>query len=150
MTKVCMNWLKTSCFSLSVVLLSREDRRLIPSANTVALFVLLLRAVLAMIVLISGYSHKVRQDTLLGLLEREKQMAALPQRYRSRDQIRSQKQESQLRYPNTWFLRGQHTSVLSVQATPGSLLANALRKTLRGCKAPRLLPHQLQAVLLAK
>ena len=42
----------------------------------------------------SGYSHKVRQDTLLGLLEREKQMAALPQKYRSRDQIKNQKQES--------------------------------------------------------
>ena len=63
-------------------------------------------------------------------------MTALPQKYRDRDQIKNQKQESQLHYPNTWFLRGQHTSVLSVQATPGSLPANTLRKSLRGYKAP--------------
>ena len=56
--------------------------------------------------------------------------------YRSRDQIINQKRSKMGNYSNTWFLRGENTSVLNTMATPSGDLVRKLREGLRHHKAP--------------
>ena len=76
---------------------------------------------------VSGYSQKVRYDTIKGIIARYKQTeeeitAGTRQRYRSGDIIRQQKDSKLGQSTNTWFLRGGTTCTLTVQCTPGSKL----------------------------
>merc|ERR1711954_212975 len=56
--------------------------------------------------------------------------------YRSGEEIRREKYENKLAHKNTWFLRGSTTSTLMVQPTERSLLAQKLRRALKGVTAP--------------
>ena len=86
---------------------------------------------------VSGYNQEVRATILGGLLERSRQMEERPDyRNRSGKEIREAKGQQKLGLPNTWFLRGEITSTLKGQATPGGQLAERIRRVLKGAKAP--------------
>ena len=84
----------------------------------------------------AGYGPMIRQDILTGILKRDRELRETGQRYRSRAEILAAKEQSQLKHLNTWFLRGQTTSVLKVQATPGEALAKMVKEKLAGALAP--------------
>ena len=86
---------------------------------------------------VSGYNEAFRFHILKGCLEREKQMQreGLP-RYRNREQIDQQKQANKNRFINTWFLKGEHTSVLQVQASRGGRLAKKVKQVVGRQRAP--------------
>ena len=86
---------------------------------------------------VSGYNKEVRATILGGLLERSRQMEER-QGYRNRSgrEIKEAKGQQKLGLPNTWFLRGDVTSTLKVQATPGGQLAGRIREVLKGARAP--------------
>ena len=77
----------------------------------------------------AGYGPQLRQDILEGALKRDKELRDAPEgRYRDRDTIRRSKKQNDLKFPNTWFLRGGNTAVLKVQPTPGAVLAKEIRE----------------------
>ena len=85
----------------------------------------------------SGYGPRIRQDIILGVLSRDKELREWQQpRYRTKEQILKAKGENQHRFVNTWFLKGQYTSVLKVQATPGGSLLKETRDKVGELKAP--------------
>ena len=89
----------------------------------------------------SGYDHAYRLDVLQGLLEwrrtnEEDIQQGRKTRYRSGEQIREMKAEDRLGHSNTWFLRGEITSTLSVQATTGGELAANVQAKIRDMRAP--------------
>ena len=90
---------------------------------------------------LSGHQLKFRRELLNGILIRRKDMdreireKGVP-RYRNRAEIDLKKLSKKDNHLATWFLRGTNTSVLQVQATPGGALANIVKNTLRGYKAP--------------
>ena len=85
----------------------------------------------------AGYGPQLRQDTLEGALKRDKELREAPEgRYRDRDTIRRSKEENDLKFPNTWFLRGGNTAVLKVQPMPEAVLAKEIRKRIKNHKAP--------------
>ena len=57
-------------------------------------------------------------------------------RNRDKAAILQGKENSKLRFKNTWFLKGNYTSVLKVQATPNGVLAAAIRRKVGGMTAP--------------
>ena len=85
----------------------------------------------------SEYGPGVRQDILIGALKRDKELRA-PGVSRNRDKaaILQGKENSKLRFKNTWFLKGNYTSVLKVQATTNGVLAAAIRRKVGGLTAP--------------
>ena len=85
--------------------------------------------------LVSGYGPSIRKDILEGALQRDQELR-LGARYRSREQIRLAKQENLTRHVNTWFLKGEVTSTLSVQATVGGNLKRAVQEAVGGSRAP--------------
>ena len=90
---------------------------------------------------ISGYSLQVRHDIVRGVLERSKQMEELIRagskiRYRNFKEMETQKSSRYGKHKNTWFLRGEVTSILKVQVTPRGHLASITREILRGLRAP--------------
>ena len=56
--------------------------------------------------------------------------------YRNRKEITSEKLNKVGKYNDTWFLRGENTSVLKVQCTPHSLLAKNIQSHTRHFKNP--------------
>merc|ERR1711954_521603 len=84
----------------------------------------------------SGYGPTYREDILRGAIRRDLEFRNKPVRYRDGTTIRQHKKENDLKYLNTWFLRGTNTSVIKVQATPGGTLASRVRSRLRGQLAP--------------
>ena len=81
----------------------------------------------------SVYDQRYRHDILGGII----QLGALMQenngpRYRSREEIERDKEQRTGRFKNTWFLRGDATTTLGVQATAGGNLAAEMRKALGG------------------
>ena len=85
----------------------------------------------------SGYGPSIRQDILQGALTRDRELRkpGVVQN-RSREEIQQAKNENNLKYVNTWFLRGQHTSVVKVQATPGGALVGKAREKIGNMMAP--------------
>ena len=63
------------------------------------------------------------------------QREGLP-KYRNREQIDQQKKANKNKYINTWFLKGEHTSVLQVQASRGGRLAKKVKQVVGGLRAP--------------
>ena len=89
----------------------------------------------------SGYDQAYRLDVLQGLLEwrrtnEEDILRGRKRRYRSGEQIKAQKAEDRLGHCNTWFLRGEVTSTLAVQATPGGELAARIQARIGEMRAP--------------
>ena len=84
----------------------------------------------------SGYDLGTRAQVIEGVMARDRQMAVDNVPYRSGEEIRREKNENKLAHKNTWFLRGGTTSTLMVQPTEGSLLAQKLRRALKGVTAP--------------
>ena len=84
----------------------------------------------------SGYSQKVRAEVISGVIVRDRQMEEQGVVPRSGEQIRADKKLDMRRHKNTWFLRGEATSVMMVQATKGGALAKRLRKGLLNVRAP--------------
>ena len=84
----------------------------------------------------SGYPHRYRLDVLKGVLERGRQMAAQGTSYRNRTEIEAAKEANKQAHVTTWFLRGQHTSTINVQATPRGELANRIRAAVKSHVAP--------------
>ena len=90
---------------------------------------------------ISGYDAKYRAEIIKGIIQRANQIEIDIQngnrmRYRSRERIKSDKASKKGKFINTWFLRGNFTSVLNVFPTPGGELATILRENLKGKRAP--------------
>ena len=85
----------------------------------------------------AGYGPLLRQDTLAGALKRDKELRESPEgRYRDRATILKSKEENNLRFPNTWFLRGGNTAVIKVQPTPGAVLAKEVKRRIKNHRAP--------------
>ena len=85
----------------------------------------------------AGYGPLLRQDTLAGAVKRDKELRESPEgRYRDRAAILKAKEENNLKFPNTWFLRGGNTAVVKVQPTPGAVLAKEVRRRIGSLKAP--------------
>ena len=84
----------------------------------------------------SGYSHQYRLDILKGVLEKGRQMAAQGTSYRNRAEIEAAKETNRQAHVTTWFLRGQHTSTINVQATPKGELAKRIRAAVKSHVAP--------------
>ena len=57
-------------------------------------------------------------------------------KYRNRQQIKSQKESSTNQFPDTWFLKGNTTSILKINATPNGILNSILRKKFPGKIGP--------------
>ena len=57
-------------------------------------------------------------------------------RFRSRQEIEDAKAKEKGKFTSTWFLRGENTSIIKVQATPGGQLAGDIRTKLREIRAP--------------
>ena len=89
---------------------------------------------------LSGYGVPVRRDILRGALLRNEEMERLfgngRPRYRDREAIREQKALKRDCHVDTWFLRGDHTTTLNVQATKDGALAQRLRDKLRSVRVP--------------
>ena len=83
-----------------------------------------------------GYGPLIRQDIISGALKRDRDLRATGNRHRTRQEILAAKEASELKYINTWFLRGSTTAVIKVQATPGSILALKVKEKLKGITAP--------------
>ena len=49
-------------------------------------------------------------------------------RYRNKDQIQTNKEAKLGKYPGTWYLRGDFTSTIKVQASQGSKLAKGIQE----------------------
>ena len=85
---------------------------------------------------LSGYNHEYRFTLLRGILQRKDQLeecfeSGEKTRYRSRDQISSQKQSRLGKYPNTWFLKGDVGNTLKVPYTPSGKLKSLIDAKLR-------------------
>ena len=89
---------------------------------------------------LSGYPYKFRLELINGILKRRKQLDMDVQkgtpRYRNRAEIEQHKAERKDNHLATWFLRGNNTSVMQIQATPEGKLAKLVKDSLRGYKAP--------------
>ena len=83
-----------------------------------------------------GYGPLIRQDIISGALKRDRELRATGNRHRTRQEILAAKEASELKHINTWFLRGQNTAILKVQATLGSTLALKVKEKLTGITAP--------------
>ena len=57
-------------------------------------------------------------------------------KYRNREQIDQQKKANKNRFINTWFLKGEHTSVLQVQASRGGRLVKKVKQVVGRQRAP--------------
>ena len=82
---------------------------------------------------VSGYDYSYRRQLLVGVLklrrEEEKKIGRQEiDRFRSGAKIRADKKTKSGRYNNTWFLMGEYSSVLKVQATKDGELANVIRR----------------------
>ena len=83
---------------------------------------------------ISGYDQSYRVSLLEGIfkLHAEQTEAVIDgkrKEFRNREEIVSQKANKLGKHTDTWFLRGKTQNTLKVQATPGSVLVNALQKS---------------------
>ena len=81
---------------------------------------------------ISGYNEEFRYNMMKGILEREIECERLISkgervRYRSGEQIRSQKNTKLGISNNTWYLRGKWTNVVQVQCTPDGILRSMIQ-----------------------
>ena len=81
---------------------------------------------------LSGYGYKFRLDVIQGILKRSKEMeeeirGGTRTRYRNKDQIQTSKEAKLGKYPGTWYLRGEFTSTIKVQASHGSKLAKGIQ-----------------------
>ena len=90
---------------------------------------------------ISGYDQKYRVELFRGILKRWKEMLVEEEqgkrsRYRNYETIKMSKKNSLGGYNNTWFLRGDQTSMIRVQCTPNGTLAGLLREKLGTLRAP--------------
>ena len=90
---------------------------------------------------LSGYDAKYRHQILVGVLgrrlETEKEIRAGTRvRYREAEEIQRLKSEDKQGHINTWFLRGEVTSMLQVQATPNWELARKIQRRISGMRAP--------------
>ena len=86
---------------------------------------------------ISGYDQSYRYLLLKGILnlnvrQEGEIVEGKRSRYRSRDEILSDKEKKFGKFPATWFLRGEIQNTLKVQATPDSGLVSALKKEFDG------------------
>ena len=83
--------------------------------------------------LISGYTHKERYNTIKGAIDRYRSMrddinnGMRNSLYRSGKDIREKKAKDKS-WANTWFLRDNTKSTISCPTTPGSLLKISLNK----------------------
>ena len=88
----------------------------------------------------SGYNQEFRFDILKGILDRKAQMDAQFEsgtpRYRNKDEIAIAKSNKKGKYNNTWFLRGNITTIMKVQATSWGLLGQGVREKVRGILGP--------------
>ena len=90
---------------------------------------------------ISGYSENYRFDILKGAVKRHREMLDLAQKgeitlYRNREEIMVTKKEKGGSSPNTWYLKGNKTTTLTVAATPGGVLKQQMTHALKGVLAP--------------
>ena len=81
---------------------------------------------------ISRYNEEFRYNMMRGILEREIECEKLISkgervRYRSGEQIRSQKSTKLGTSSNTWYLRGKWTNVVQVQCTPDGTLRSMIQ-----------------------
>ena len=85
--------------------------------------------------LISGYSHSERYNTMKGAVERYRSLLAEVRKgdreyiQRSGKEIREKKATSQC-WANTWFLRENTKSTVSCSVTPGGILKKELNKVI--------------------
>ena len=85
---------------------------------------------------ISGYSARERLHFIKGALQRHKEMIAEVERgertslFRVREQIQEAKDAKGGLSAASWFLGGQVKATVTCQATPGGILADALRKAI--------------------
>ena len=85
----------------------------------------------------SEYDQRYRHDILRGILQRWVLMQeSTGPRYRSREEILRDKDKKTGQFRNTWFLRGEVTTTLGVQATPGGQLAAEVRQALGSSRGP--------------
>ena len=84
---------------------------------------------------------KYRHQILVGVLGRRQEMeneirAGTRMRYRGAEEIQGLKIEDKQGHINTWFLRGEVTSILQVQATPNGELAKLVQRRVSGMRTP--------------
>ena len=85
---------------------------------------------------ISGYSSKERYDTIRGAILRKKEMekkvntGEIKSLNRTRKKILMTKDAKGGGTAATWYLRGQTSSTIKCQPTPGGILASRLKKAL--------------------
>ena len=85
---------------------------------------------------ISGYDHKYRFTAMKGILEAYKIFNNEVEkgekvRYRSNKEIKIFKEGKLGQFTNTWFLTGNITNTVQIQATPGSELRNRVQTHLK-------------------
>ena len=90
---------------------------------------------------ISGYTQPYRFQILKGVLNRSKQIedeikSGTRIRYRTSQQIHDQKRSQTGNFPNTWFLKGDTTSILKIPCTPNSKLVNLMREKIGSSRGP--------------
>ena len=90
---------------------------------------------------ISGYDRNYRLNIIKGALNRAKEMddkckRGLIDRYRNRKQINNDKSNKGGNSINTWFLKGDKTSVLKVIPTPNSSLSNIIKSKIGNIRSP--------------
>ena len=86
---------------------------------------------------ISDYNEKYRLNLLKGLLKRKDQLEQMITRkeitrYRNRQELLATKKSMMGKYNNTWFLRDNINTTMTVPATPGSQLATMVSRNLSG------------------
>ena len=86
---------------------------------------------------ISGYSQEYRHNIIKGAVDRMKEVRAKVARgewtsqYRDREAIVSAKEARGGFSKGTWFLKGETTTTLTCAATPGSILQDHIKTTLK-------------------
>ena len=90
---------------------------------------------------ISGYSETYRFDILKGAVIKHRQMLEQASEgeitlYRNKEEIKSSKRERGGSSPNTWYLKGNKTTTLTVAATRGGILKQKMTQSLKGVIAP--------------
>ena len=90
---------------------------------------------------ISGYGEQYRFNVINGVIQRSKALLnELKQNgkplHRNRNEIVECKRGKTGQFVNTWFLRGDMTSVIKVQGTPNSLLAQNVYQNVKSHRNP--------------
>ena len=85
---------------------------------------------------ISGYSHRERYEAVRGAIMRYETMkkmvsdGVISSISRTREEIKAAKEAKGGCNTNTWYLKGNTSRVVKVQATPGGILADKVKESL--------------------